>query len=79
MTVTGITVDSALREHRACLASNRPDRPDAITAETARQMNDAVAEAITDDSVRVIAIPLDCGGEIRAADENAAVPGKTSR
>lgn len=79
MTFTGITVDSALLEHRARLASNRPDRPDAITAETAREMNNAVAEAITDDSVRDIVIPPDCGGEIPGADENAAAPGRTSR
>ena len=56
MTFTGNTVEYAVREHRAYLTLNRPDRLNAITAEMAREINDAVAEANADDSVRVIVI-----------------------
>ncbi|NKY54472.1 crotonase/enoyl-CoA hydratase family protein [Nocardia vermiculata] len=56
MTFTGNTVEYAVREHRAYLTLNRPDRLNAITAEMAREIDDAVAEANADDSVRVIVI-----------------------
>lgn len=56
MTFTGNTVEYAVREHRAYLTLNRPDRLNAITAEMAGEIDDAVAEANADDSVRVIVI-----------------------
>lgn len=56
MTFTGTTVDYEVREHRAYLTLNRPDRLNAITAEMAREIGGAVAEANADDSVRVIVV-----------------------
>lgn len=56
MTFTGKTVDYAVREHRAYLTLNRPDRLNAITAEMAREISGAVAAANADDSVRVIVV-----------------------
>jgi enoyl-CoA hydratase len=56
MTFIGDTVDYEVREYRAYLTLNRPDRLNAITADMAREIEDAVAEANTDDSVRVIVV-----------------------
>lgn len=56
MTFTGTTVDYAVRDHRAYLTLNRPERLNAITGEMAREIGDAVAAANADDSVRVIVV-----------------------
>lgn len=56
MTFAGNTVDYAVRDHRAYLTLNRPDRLNAITGEMAREIGEAVAAANDDDSVRVIVI-----------------------
>ncbi|MET8798721.1 crotonase/enoyl-CoA hydratase family protein [Nocardia sp. NPDC004568] len=56
MTFAGTTVDYAVRDHRAYLTLNRPERLNAITGEMAREIGEAVAAANADDSVRVIVI-----------------------
>jgi enoyl-CoA hydratase len=56
MTFIGDTVDYEVRERRAYLTLNRPDRLNAITAGMAREIEDAVAQANADDSVRVIVV-----------------------
>ena len=45
MTFSGNTVDYEVDEHRAYITLNRPDRLNAITAEMAREISDAVADA----------------------------------
>ncbi|WP_017606185.1 crotonase/enoyl-CoA hydratase family protein [Nocardiopsis alkaliphila] len=56
MTFSGNTVDYDVREHRAYITLNRPDRLNAITAEMAREISAAVTAANDDDSVRVIVL-----------------------
>lgn len=56
MTFSGNTVDYEVDEHRAYITLNRPDRLNAITAEMAREISDAVAAANEDESVRVIVL-----------------------
>lgn len=56
MTFSGNTVDYDVREHRAYITLNRPDRLNAITTEMAREISAAVAAANDDDSVRVIVL-----------------------
>ncbi|WP_067673185.1 crotonase/enoyl-CoA hydratase family protein [Nocardia miyunensis] len=56
MTFIGDTVDYEVHERRAYLTLNRPDRLNAITADMAREIEEAVAQANADDSVRVIVV-----------------------
>src|SRR5699024_117754 len=56
MRFSGNTVDYESDEHRAYITLNRPDRLNAITAEMAREISDAVAAANEDESVRVIVL-----------------------
>jgi enoyl-CoA hydratase len=56
MTFSGTTVRYEVRDRRAYLTLDRPDRLNAITAEMARELSEAVAEANADDSVRVIVL-----------------------
>jgi enoyl-CoA hydratase len=56
MTFSGTTVRYEVRDRRAYLTLDRPDRLNAITAEMARELSAAVAEADADDSVRVIVL-----------------------
>lgn len=56
MTVTTNTISYEVRDHRAYLTLDRPDRLNAITAEMSREIADAVAAANADDSVRVIVV-----------------------
>lgn len=56
MTFRGNTVGYEVRDHRAYLTLDRPERLNAITAEMAREIDDAVAEANADDQVRVIVL-----------------------
>ncbi|MDM7490896.1 crotonase/enoyl-CoA hydratase family protein [Rhodococcus sp. CSLK01-03] len=56
MTFRGSTVRYAVRDHRAYVTLNRPDRLNAITAEMATEIASAVAEANSDDAVRVIVV-----------------------
>ena len=50
------TVRYEVRDHRAVLTLNRPDRLNAITAGMAREIGAAVAAANADDTVRVIVV-----------------------
>jgi enoyl-CoA hydratase len=50
------TVSYEVRDHRAYLTLDRPDRLNAITAEMAREIAAAVAAANADDAVRVIIV-----------------------
>jgi enoyl-CoA hydratase len=50
------TISFEVRDHRAYLTLDRPDRLNAITAEMAREIADAVAAANADDAVRVIIV-----------------------
>lgn len=50
------TVRYEVRDHRAVLTLNRPDRLNAITAAMAREIGAAVAAANADDAVRVIVV-----------------------
>ena len=56
MTFSGNTVGYEVREHRAYITLNRPERLNAITAEMAREISGAVAAANEDESVRVIVL-----------------------
>jgi enoyl-CoA hydratase len=56
MTFSGTTVRYEVRDRRAYLTLDRPDRLNAITAEMARELSEAVAEANADDSVRMIVL-----------------------
>jgi enoyl-CoA hydratase len=56
MTVSTNTISYEVRDHRAYLTLDRPDRLNAITAEMSREIADAVAAANADDSVRVIVV-----------------------
>lgn len=56
MTFSGNTVRYEVRDHRAYLTLNRPDRLNAITAEMAGDIEAAVVEANGDDAVRVIVL-----------------------
>jgi enoyl-CoA hydratase len=50
------TINYEVRDHRAYLTLDRPERLNAITAEMGREIAAAVAEANADDSVRVIIV-----------------------
>lgn len=50
------TLDYAVADRRATITLNRPERLNAITAEMAREIGAAVAEANADDTVRVIVL-----------------------
>jgi len=56
VTVSTTTIRYEVREHRAYVTLNRPDRLNAITAEMSREIADAVAAANADDAVRVIIV-----------------------
>ncbi|MFD3509757.1 crotonase/enoyl-CoA hydratase family protein [Nocardia sp. NPDC058666] len=56
MAYQGNTVFSEVRDRIAYLTLNRPDRLNAITAEMAREISEAVADANADDEVRVIVL-----------------------
>lgn len=56
MTFSGNTVSYEVHEYRAYITLNRPDRLNAITAEMAREISDAVAVANEDEAVRVIVL-----------------------
>lgn len=56
MSFTGSTVGYEVRDRRAYLTLNRPERLNAITAEMAGEIAGAVAEANRDDEVRVIVV-----------------------
>lgn len=56
MTFSGETVTYEVRDRRAYLTLNRPDRLNAITAQMGREIGEAVAAANTDESVRVIVL-----------------------
>lgn len=56
MTFDGSTVAYEVRDHRAYITLDRPERLNAITAEMAREISEAVAAANADDSVRVIVL-----------------------
>lgn len=56
MAYHGNTVTYEVRDHRAYIMLNRPDRLNAITAEMARDISDAVTAANEDDAVRVIVL-----------------------
>ncbi|MEU6642635.1 crotonase/enoyl-CoA hydratase family protein [Saccharomonospora sp. NPDC046836] len=54
MTASTNTIAYEVRDHRAYITLNRPDRLNAITAEMAREIRGAVAAANDDSTVRVI-------------------------
>jgi enoyl-CoA hydratase len=56
MTFSGETVTYEVRDRRAYLTLNRPDRLNAITAQMGREIGEAVAAANADESVRVIVL-----------------------
>lgn len=56
MTFTGDTVRYEVRDHRAYITLDRPDRLNAITATMAGELSSAVAEANDDPSVRVVVL-----------------------
>ena len=56
MTFAGTAVRYDVRDHRATLTLDRPERLNAITATMAREIGEAVAAANADDSVRVIVV-----------------------
>lgn len=56
MTFAGTVVRYDVRDHRATLTLDRPERLNAITATMAREIGEAVAAANADDSVRVIVV-----------------------
>ena len=56
MSFHGRTVSYEVRDHRAYLTLNRPDRLNAITAEMGREIHEAVTAANEDDQVRVIVL-----------------------
>ncbi|MEQ0558252.1 crotonase/enoyl-CoA hydratase family protein [Amycolatopsis sp. NEAU-NG30] len=56
MTLSTNTISYEVRDHRAYLTLDRPDRLNAITAEMGREIAAAVAAANDDDRVRVIVV-----------------------
>src|SRR5688500_8759738 len=56
MTVSTNTISYEVRDHRAYITLDRPDRLNAITAEMGREIAAAVAAANADDGVRVIIV-----------------------
>lgn len=56
MTFSGTTVRYEVRDHRAIITLNRPERLNAITAEMAVEIRAAVESANNDDGVRVIVL-----------------------
>lgn len=56
MAFSGEMVAYEVREHRAYITLNRPERLNAITDQMAREISQAVAAANEDDSVRVIVL-----------------------
>ena len=56
MAFSGETVAYEVRERRAYITLNRPERLNAITAQMAREISEAVAAANDDDAVRVIVL-----------------------
>ena len=56
MSFNGNTVGYEARDRRAYITLNRPERLNAITGEMAREIDDAVTAANTDEQVRVIVL-----------------------
>src|SRR5215210_5662568 len=50
------TIEYEVRDHKAYITLNRPERLNAITAEMASELAAAVARANDDDSVRVLVV-----------------------